>query len=194
MNELGQRFETVEIESLQPHPDNPRFGDVAAIVQSIRANGFYGSVIAQKSTHLILVGNHRWLAAKELGMTEIPVSFVDVDDERARIIMLADNRSSDLAKYDDEALVNLLNEISIENLGDALFSEDDLQSLLDSIITPGIRPTGLPESVVSTHIVFDDSEQQGVWYSFVKYLKERFPDSETLGERLALIAKEIIEK
>ena len=36
------------INSVKPHPANPRKGNVAKIVESIKANGFYGSIVVQK--------------------------------------------------------------------------------------------------------------------------------------------------
>ena len=99
-------YELVKVERLVPHPENPRRGNVDAVVESIRTNGFYGALVVQRSTRHVLAGNHRLLAARQLGMDEDPVAWVDCDDERARRILVADNRSSDLAVWDDEALAD----------------------------------------------------------------------------------------
>ena len=77
------------IDSVRPHPSNPRKGNVAKIVESIKANGFYGSIVVQKSTMTILAGNHRWQAAKECGMKTIPAMLLDIDDLSAKKILLA---------------------------------------------------------------------------------------------------------
>jgi ParB-like chromosome segregation protein Spo0J len=110
---LPQDYELVEIERLRPHPDNPRQGDVGAIHESIEANGFYGALVVQRSSAHVLVGNHRLQAALHAGENELPVIWVDVDDDRARRIMLADNRSGDLASYDESRLVELLEELAL---------------------------------------------------------------------------------
>jgi ParB-like chromosome segregation protein Spo0J len=121
----------VPIDSLVPHPNNPRQGDVGAIVQSIKANGFYGAIVAQAGTNVIIVGEHRWLAAKEAGMTKVPVAFADVDDAAARKIMLADNRTSDLAEYDQELLVELLKvEAADAGLEGTGYDGDDLDAMI----------------------------------------------------------------
>jgi hypothetical protein len=86
-----QEYELAPIESISPHPRNPNQGDVAAIRESIDVNGFYGACIVQKSTRFILAGEHRWRAEKEREQTHVPVLFVDVDDETALRILLADN-------------------------------------------------------------------------------------------------------
>lgn len=153
MEIINQSTETVALDALRPHPRNPRQGDIGAIHESIRANGFYGQVVAQKSTGYILAGNHRWRAAAQAGATEIPVTWVDVDDDRALRILLADNRTNDLASYDDEALALLLKELADgAGLGGTGYDGDDLDHLLAGldagsvysrkIEAPIYRPTG----------------------------------------------------
>tara|TARA_R110000824_G_scaffold105636_7_gene250025 strand:- start:5396 stop:6037 length:642 start_codon:yes stop_codon:yes gene_type:complete len=122
---------TVPIDDLIRHPDTPRRGDIPAISASIEVNGWYGAVVAQSSTRHVLAGNNRMEAARRLGMTELPVHWLDVDDATARRIMLADNRTSDLATYDDEMLVQLLEAAAADDdlLGSG-FDGDDLDALL----------------------------------------------------------------
>ena len=114
---INQRHEQVAVEKLTPHPRNPRKGDVEAIRQSIVVNGFYGVLVAQRSTRHILVGNHRYQAAVQAGIERVPVVWVDVDDEAALRILLADNRTNDLATYDDKELGALLEELLGTDLG-----------------------------------------------------------------------------
>lgn len=137
MEILNHSTEMVAIDTLRPHPQNPRQGDIGAIHESIRANGFYGQVVVQKSTGRILVGNHRWRAAMAAGATEIPVTWVDVDDDRALRILLVDNRTNDLASYDDEALAVLLRELADgTGLGGTGYDGDDLDRLIADLAAP----------------------------------------------------------
>jgi DNA modification methylase len=129
---LNERYELVPTAKLTEHPDNPRRGDVEAIGQSIDANGFFGTLVVQKSTGHVLVGNHRLRAAIAKGIEEVPVVYVDVDDEKARRILLADNRLSHLATNDDEVLAALLKELteSEDGLVGTGYADDDLAALL----------------------------------------------------------------
>lgn len=136
---IQQEYEVVFTDRLQPHPANPRRGDVEAIVASIEANGFRGALIVQKSSHHILAGNHRWQAAMHLGMEKVPVFWVDVDDDTALRILLADNRSSDLGAYDDDLLLSLLRDLP--DLSGTGYSPRDLDDLLADLAPP----TGPPE-------------------------------------------------
>jgi len=120
------------IGELKAHPDNPRQGDLGAIITSIENNGWYGTVVAQRSTGYVLAGNHRLMAAKSIGMETVPVYWVDVDDEQANRILLADNRASDLATYDDSALADILANLVDTDLGltGTGFDDADLEALL----------------------------------------------------------------
>lgn len=128
---LDQRYEIVPVHELRNHPNNPRRGDLEAIEASIAANGFWGAVVAQRSTGFVLAGNHRLRAAQAKGITELPVVWVDVDDQRARRILLADNRTADLAVNDQGALLAMLEELSITDdvLAGTGFDLDDLEDL-----------------------------------------------------------------
>lgn len=129
------------VDLLDPHPDNPRQGDVGAIVRSIMANGFYGRIVCQRrpagQNPRIIIGEHRWRAARELHMEKIPAELVDCTDLVATRIMLADNRTNDLATYDAAKLTQVLKNIIEEGgVGDPSLLEgtgydgDDLDRLL----------------------------------------------------------------
>lgn len=128
----------VEIDQVTNHPDNPRDGDVGAIITSISQNGWYGVLIAQKSTNFVLVGNHRLMAVRQLGWKQVPVIFLDVDDRRARNIMLADNRVSDKADYNQDSLAALLSAAASD--GDLLatgYDQEDFDALIASSMDTG---------------------------------------------------------
>lgn len=142
---LNETIEQVPIGSLQPHPRNPRRGDVGAIQASIGHHGFYGTVVAQRSTRRILAGNHRWLAAQAAGLTEVPVAWVDVDDEQAERILLVDNRANDLASYDDGALLDLLRELQATDDGLAGTGFDD--AAMDALLAESVgRPAATDDA------------------------------------------------
>lgn len=130
-----QEYAMVPISELKEHPANPRRGAKEPLAESIQTHGFYGAVVAQKSTGLILAGNHRYREAVEQGITKIPCFFLDCSDAQAKRILLADNRTSDLGAYDDEALATLLQSLSIEaeGLTGTGYQEEDLNQLLASL-------------------------------------------------------------
>lgn len=126
------RTESVPVDSISPHPQNPRRGDMARIEHSLRTHGQYQDIVVHEETGHILVGNHRWRAAKDkLGWTHINVKFVSCTNAKALEILAMDNRSSDDGRYDDTALLALLEEISSDGmLANAGYGAEELDDLL----------------------------------------------------------------
>jgi ParB-like chromosome segregation protein Spo0J len=132
---LNEKIEQVALSRLSEHPENPRRGDVGVIEESLDEHGFYGVIVAQRSTGHILVGNHRYKAAQAKGMTKLPVAWVDVDDDEARRILLVDNRASDVAGYDAKALSGMLQELkdSARGFVGTGYDHDALRELLEKV-------------------------------------------------------------
>lgn len=129
---VDQELVNERTDRIQEHPANPREGDIGAVFQSIKSNGFYGACIVQRSTGFILAGNHRYKAAVEAGATTIPVLYIDVDDDRARRILLVDNRSNDLATYNEQSLADELTALfeATGTLDGTGYDGDDLDQIL----------------------------------------------------------------
>jgi ParB-like chromosome segregation protein Spo0J len=156
----NREVEDVDISTLIEHPQNPRRGNVGVVLESMKENGFFGTIVAQRSTRRILAGNHRFKAAKAAGMKTLPVAWVDVDDERATKILLADNRTSDLATYDEAVLSSMLKELAdgIGLVGTG-YGEEDLNDLIRKI--SGDADTGQQIGHLEYRVVVDcDSEGQ----------------------------------
>lgn len=107
-NILADRTEIVPIDSIKQYHQNPRVGNMKAIRESIRENGIFRPIIVQRSTGEIIGGNHTWKAARQEGYTKVPVVFLDVDDQHAARIVLADNRTNDLSTYNTDVLADIL--------------------------------------------------------------------------------------
>lgn len=138
MRVIKQEFDpAISIITLQEHPQNPRRGDSRAVAASVEATGFYGAVLVQRSTKRIIAGHTRLSVARSAGAETVPGFWLDVTDDEAARILLADNRTSDLAFYDDAALADLLSQMVDD--GQDLFGTgyDDaaFQMLLDQTKT-----------------------------------------------------------
>ena len=129
-----QKLEAVDvpIADLELHPHNARQGDVGAIMQSLEAHGQFRPIVVQKSRMRVIAGNHTTQAAQLIGMETISAVLLDVDDDQALRILLADNQTGDLATSDKSILADLLegligSEFGLEGTG---FTGDDLDDLL----------------------------------------------------------------
>jgi ParB-like chromosome segregation protein Spo0J len=115
----------------------------------------------------VLAGNHRLMAARAAGLSQIPVMWVDVDDDRARRILLVDNRSNDIAGYDEERLAALLSELAVseQELVGTGYDEAFLVSLSNKLAggplpTPGDAEHSDQPEVYGVIIECTDEDQQ----------------------------------
>lgn len=180
----------VPIDSVTPYPNNPRNGDTEAITASLRAHGQYRPVVVRRSTGEVLAGNHTYAAMMEMGATQIAATFVDVDDDQAARIVLADNRTSDLARYDLGVLDDLLASLPDPFDGSTGWTESGLSRilapLLDEPTVPSgdgpSAPTARPET---TYVIgFDTEDQHAEWLTFLRRLRALYPEADTVGGRL----------
>jgi hypothetical protein len=175
-----QEIQIVAIDSLTPHPRNARLGDVVAISESIVHNGFYGAVIVQKSSGHIIVGNHRWQAAKGTGADKIPCIMIDVTDEDAERIMLADNRTAELGGFDEAQLRDVLDGLAETSLGLAGtgYRQEDIDALLagapDAAAAPPVNTSGERESHEFLNVVRWGKYNVAVTDEEVTALSQRF--------------------
>jgi ParB-like chromosome segregation protein Spo0J len=144
--------ETVSIGDLKPYPKNPRRGDVDEIARSLETNGQYKPIVANRRDNAILAGNHTWRAARSLGWSTIAVSWVDVDEQEAARIVLADNRTSDMSIYDDSKLLELLQ--SLPDLKGTGFTDTDIDQLNSLFDGGGLfeAPNGTRTGAVGTEV------------------------------------------
>jgi hypothetical protein len=134
----------VPVEELRPHPRNPRRGDTDAIVESLRRFGQQRPVVIAATGHVV-AGNHTLAAAARLGWTHIAAVRSDLlDEQEIERYLVADNRTSDLAGYDNAELRALLEEqAALVGTG---YTDDDLVMLRAAVEAAAAPP---PERTAS---------------------------------------------
>ena len=111
-----------DADSLVPWDKNPRknAAAIAEVAESIKRFGFASPIIARTADRMVIAGHTRLAAAKSLGIEKVPVRFVDLDPADARLLALVDNKLGELAKWDDEKLAVLLEDLNspwLERIG-----------------------------------------------------------------------------
>jgi hypothetical protein len=186
---------------------NPRRGDVSAIAASLKAHDQYKPIVVNLGTHTgrpneVLAGNHTLMAVRDLAERDpsdsrwekILAHWIDVDEDRAARIVVADNRTSELGHIDTALLTDLLDQIGtdLDGLG---YTNADIAEMQAALEPPEPQEGGTPlgEPVISYLIVFDTENQQTQWVEFLKTLKRTYSDMDTVAERLsAWIAGEVL--
>ena len=124
------------LEMLIPYARNARQhsdAQVAQIAASIREFGWAAPIIVDAQSNVI-AGHGRLLAARKLGLAEVPVVSMDhLSDTQRRALILADNKIAENATW-DEALLGVelaaLSEAGFE-LGLTGFSQDEWERLIE---------------------------------------------------------------
>lgn len=111
---MNLQIEYVGIDSIEPYENNARHHgteDVKAIVKSIEEFGFNDPIGVWNNQ--IVEGHGRLMAAKELGMTEVPIIRLDeLTDEQRKAYALAHNKTAELSDWDFNVLASELQEIT----------------------------------------------------------------------------------
>lgn len=127
------------VETLKPYEKNARKHtdtDVASIVASIERFGFDDPIGVWGKDNLIVEGHGRLLAAKKLGMKEVPCIRLDhMTDKERRAYALAHNKTAELSSWLDDVLqeeLSDLDDFAMSDFGflDGTEEEDELEEEL----------------------------------------------------------------
>lgn len=140
--EEGLRSLAVPLEDLNLDPSNARMHDdrnLEIIRGSLERFGQYMPIIVQDQGRIVRIGNGRVMAARKLGWTHIAALVVDESNVEAVQRALVDNRSSELATWEDSMLGHILNSLQDDGI-DLIplgWNDDELPLVID--------PSELPE-------------------------------------------------
>jgi site-specific DNA-methyltransferase (adenine-specific) len=124
------QIEYLPTDSLVPYINNPRVNDRAidAVAGSIAEFGFKNPIIVDRN-NVIIAGHTRLLAARKLGLEQVPVIRAeDLTEKQVKAFRIADNKTAEFSEWDDELLA-----MELEGLEDMFtgFSEDEIDALLN---------------------------------------------------------------
>jgi len=111
------KLETIAIAQLSPDPQNARTHDqknLDAIAGSLKEFGQRKPIVITQD-NIIAAGNGTVEAAKSLGWTDIEAVRVpaDWDADRIKAFALADNRTAELAQWDEQIMASQLLELQV---------------------------------------------------------------------------------
>jgi len=82
---------TVKPNKYNPNRQSPH--EFELLCKSMAEDGFTQPILVMEETNEIVDGEHRWMAAKALGLKEIPIVYVTMTVEQMRISTLRHNRA-----------------------------------------------------------------------------------------------------
>ena len=136
------QIELLLIEKLKPYANNARDNVKAidVVAKSIKEFGFKNPILIDDGFEII-AGHTRLLAAKKLGLKEVPTIKVDdLTSEQVKAFRIADNKTAEYADWNFELLAQELEDLKLADY-DLSFTGFDLseaERLLDSLKDGGI--------------------------------------------------------
>lgn len=129
MRYRGEKMQIVEkkIEEIKPYENNPRKNDDAVkyVANSIKEFGFKVPIVIDKN-NVIVAGHTRYKASKKLGIDIVPcVVADDLTQKQINAFRLVDNKTAEMAVWDDGKLKEELEQIFDINMKD--FGFDDIE-------------------------------------------------------------------
>ena len=127
------RVQERPLDQVIPYDGNPRINDdaVPKVAESIREFGWQQPIVVD-ADGVIIAGHTRYKAAQALGLGTVPVVVADnLTAEQAQAYRLADNRTAELADWDDALLAEELDgllDFDMERFG---FESIELEGALD---------------------------------------------------------------
>jgi len=137
------KVEMVALKKLVPDHRNARLHNdrnIDEIKKSLQELGQHRPFVVQKGTNRVIVGNGMLEAAIDLGWKDGLVLWVDDDDITATRRALADNRTGELATWDDRVLQEVLSELGELNVDVPGFSVEEIEDLVNNAIDGALPP------------------------------------------------------
>ena len=186
----------MNINDLKPYEKNPRKNDASVkyVQESIKEFGFKVPIVIDKD-NVIVTGHTRYKASKNLGLETVPVIVADdLTPEQIKAYRLADNKVSEFSVWDYELLGGELGELGDSfDMGDFGFSMDveELQDW-DDEEEPEEKPAEKKERgyAICYELTFNNEQEQEEWYEFLGALKRKFPDVDTIAERVLIAVRD----
>jgi ParB family chromosome partitioning protein len=131
------QVQIAKIKDLKPHPKNPRVHPKSALeklVKSIGEFGFTNPILVSKDGY-ILAGHARCKAAKQAGIEEVPVIYLDLEGAKADAYLIADNRTQEETDWDKVQLAELIENLqSLDyDIGFTGFDPPEIDQLFNEI-------------------------------------------------------------
>ena len=205
----------VNVDKLMEHPSNPRIleDSIKPVARSIEEFGFINPIIVNEQ-NVILAGHARKKAAEMLQIKKVPTLKVEnLTKAQQLAYLLADNRLSENASYDNNMLADVIKTIDDMNFDTTItgFSTDEIDAFitasaenLDDLLglneeNDSIEPfhnevqTENPENLHNMKRIsfFFNENQHEIVNNAIETVKQKHDEKLSLGAALAIICAQI---
>lgn len=187
----------IDLKKLNPAAYNPRKSlqtydkEFEKLKNSIETFGYVEPIIVNKrgNEYVIVGGHQRYAVLSHLGYDKAECVVLELDDKHEKALNIALNKIE--SEWDMPALKDVLQSLDdgdfdveltgfdveeIEKLMTQFHVDDDLDGAAGGDDDNGY--------VIQYNIIFNDEDEQEEWHRYIKRLKDKYPDLETISERI----------
>ena len=135
------KIQVKPVSEVMPYFNNPRNNRAAIepVAESIKRYGFVKPIIVD-TNNVIIAGHTRYFASQLLGLDTIPVVVSGMDEHKAQMYRIIDNKVAEKAFYDDGKLMEELKSMNLESM-QTFFFEDLLDLVGNTPEFPSPQPS-----------------------------------------------------
>lgn len=172
-----RKYENVSIDKLIPYENNARTHSaeqIDKIVRSIEEFGFINPVLIDGDFGII-AGHGRVMAAKKMGMAEVPCLFIeDLTEAQKKAYILADNKLALDAGWDDELLRIEIGELQAMDFDISITGFDLADFELEQFDETDLEREEEKEGKIQVKITFENTK---IYKAIETQLKELIGDA-----------------
>lgn len=181
--------ELTKVDALIPYEDNPRINEKAVekVMDSINSVGWRVPIITDENM-VILAGHTRLKAAKNLGLSEVPVHKIsNLTEEKKRAFRIMDNKSADFSEWDRDLLTKEFDFLSNQgfDLSATGFEFEEIEKMTKDLVEfkepteviediDDIGFDNLQASNIRMINIFLDTTTEPVFQNYINFLREKW--------------------
>ena len=192
-------IEMIKVEDITPYENNARKhtdADVQTIINSIKEFGFSDPVGIWGENNIIVEGHGRLIAAKRLGIEEVPCIRLDhLTDEQRRAYALAHNKTAEMSDWDFDLLDTELGDILDIDMSEFGFDLEDISP--DDFGDDFTLPDGDKSPICTVTFTLHEKQKELIDYalSVVKdEISETFGNTNQNGNALYEVVRQWAEQ
>ena len=165
-------FKMLPVEDLVPFAKNPKIHedkDINLIIKSIERNGWGDVLLVCPETNEVLSGNGRLMAAKKMGLKEVPVVYAPdgLTEKQKADLVIASNKLVEVSGYNDN-LTALIEEFELE--------ASDFGIEADFTTDEGETKENTKDSIKKVKLSFTYDDSREVIDTFIREMNNLHPE------------------
>ena len=189
-DKVAAKVEMVDITQLEKAEYNPRAlkeNQYKDLKTSIEKFGMVQPLVVnshKKRSNVIIGGHQRYIICNELGISKVPVIWVKLNEKEEKDLNIRLNKNT--GEFDFDALANYFDTDELLEWGFQGWELGFTKQEMEIQDIPDDNEASWDDNTpkISYTIIFNDEDEQAIWFEFMRVLKNKYMNVNTLAERL----------